>query len=199
MGSESRFATAGPRDDFKKLIDLKENVVLPSLVGGVSAARPWGLFRAQKVVTYFIHVGGRCSPLITKGATMIPQPRNAAQDALDAVYALMEYVGGRCPTLYDLDMEEKFHEVLESLENLVQMAPTSRYHRSRLADCCRSRNYLVAQVSALLVFANRIAELTERENIEIVRQPLADLRRELERRYERFIKDARSRCTAESG
>ena len=111
--------------------------------------------------------------------------QNSVQKRVDSVYAVMEYVGARCPRLYDADMEERFDAVLESVESSeseTRARPSSKLYNSSLG-----RNYSIAQLSVLLAFSNRIGAVAASDEDPRLKVLIDQLWQELELTYRQFF------------
>ncbi len=84
-------------------------------------------------------------------------------------------------------MDRCIQALIESFDRYRTQQSTYEYPEDLLQDDGLSRNFLVSQLAALLLFANRVSTLTEQHNIEALKQPNRDLWDEIANKYRLFF------------
>lgn len=114
-----------------------------------------------------------------------------AEKHTNAILGLMSYVANRCPRQFDHDMEERFLAIARPPSSDQTNPSLDRSIDASIAyqftDDAAGRNYTIAQASALLAFANAVAVLVERHNIELLREPQERLWQRLASTYSDFF------------
>jgi hypothetical protein len=113
--------------------------------------------------------------------------RDPAQHHLDAIDQFLEHLFQRCYDRIDDDFDKCVESLITSFDRYRKQGPAYEYPEDLLQDHGLTRNFMTAQLGALLLFANRVQTLTEKHDLQILRQPLQELWETLRRSYERFF------------
>src|SRR2546425_999960 len=96
-----------------------------------------------------------------------------AQQHVNLIRRLVDHLLETCADRYDEVMDQKVHAVLESFESYRRKEQPSHYVRNVLHNDSPGRDYITAQCSALLKFANAVGQ-TARGELEHPLAPLLD-------------------------
>ena len=113
--------------------------------------------------------------------------RDPAQLHIDAVYRLNDYLIETSADRFGPEMHQHIQRVLRSFEKFCGTKPPHPYPRDGLYDDSLGRNYITAQCSALLVFANAVETYAERHPDEELRSLITGLHGELKSKYDMFF------------